>query len=244
MLLGADLQIHADHCNLTYQNLNSQRVLRWRLFLEEHTPTFHHVKGEKNVVADVFSRLPVKTIVGEKSVGPGAPTTDSVFSIELDDPALLDCFLNHPPMEDIPYFPLDCRETQQRQFAVGNLNALRQEKPCQFPVIDMGDNTHLICYQPFPAEAWKTAMPTSMIDDLINWCHITLNHIGMTRSHETISTHFHHPRLKAQMEQRVANCDACQRNKANGPGHGKLPERDALPSLERSRRGLDRTLEN
>ncbi len=102
MPLGADLQIYADHRNLTYQNLNSQRVLRWRLFLEEYTPTFHYIKGEKNVVADAFSRLPVKTIVGEKSVGPGMPTTDSIFSIELDDPALLDCFLNHPPMEDIP----------------------------------------------------------------------------------------------------------------------------------------------
>jgi hypothetical protein len=123
MLLGADLQIYADHRNLTYQNLNSQCVLRWRLFLEEHTPTFHYIKGEKNVVADAFSRLPVKTIVGEKSVGPGAPTTDSTFSIELDDPALLDCFLNHPPMEDIPYFPLDYREIQQRQFTDGDLNA-------------------------------------------------------------------------------------------------------------------------
>jgi hypothetical protein len=221
MLLGADLQICTDHRNLTCQNLNSQRVPRWRLFLEEHAPAFHHVKGEKNLAADAFSLLPVKTIVGEKSVGPGAPTADSVFSIELDDPALLDCFLNHPPMEDVPYFPLDHREMQQRQFTDGDLNALRQEKPHQFPAIDMGDNMHLICYQPLPAEAWKIATPTSMIDDLINWCHITLNHVGMTR------THFHCPRLKARTEQRVANCDACQRNEAIGPGCGELPERDA-----------------
>jgi hypothetical protein len=78
-----------------------------------------------------------------------------------------------------------------------------------------------------PTEAWKIAMPTSMIDDLINWCHATLNHVGMTRSHGTILTNFHHPRLKAQTEQRVANCDACQRNEAIGPGCGELPERDA-----------------
>jgi hypothetical protein len=78
-----------------------------------------------------------------------------------------------------------------------------------------------------PTEAWKIATPTSVIDDLINWYHISLNHIGMTRLYETISTHFHYPRLKARIEQRVANCDACQRNKAISPGRGELPERDA-----------------
>jgi hypothetical protein len=130
-------------------------------------------------------------------------------------------------MEDIPHFPLDHQETQQRQFADADLNALRQEKPCQFPVIDMGNDVQLICHQPLPAEAWKIATLTSMIDDLINWHHVTLNHIGMTRLCETIATHFHHPRSKSRVEQRVANCDACQRNKAMGPGHGKLPERDA-----------------
>jgi hypothetical protein len=95
MLPGANLQICTDHRNLTHQNLNSQRALRWRLFLEECAPAFHCIKGEKNVVTDAFSRLPVKPIVGEKShVGLGeSPTTpDDAFAIELDDPALLDCF--------------------------------------------------------------------------------------------------------------------------------------------------------
>jgi hypothetical protein len=85
MLLGADPQIHTDHCNLACQKLNSQRVLRWRLFLKEHAPTFHCVKGEKNVVADAFSQLPIKPIVGQLShVGPGAPTmSDNVFAIDV-----------------------------------------------------------------------------------------------------------------------------------------------------------------
>ena len=111
-------------------------------------------------MADAFSRLPVKTIVGEKShVGPGAPptTTDDAFAIEMDDPASLECFLNHPPLEEIPCFPLEHREIQQRQFADADLNALRQEKPHQFPVIDMGNNVHLICYQPLPTEALENS---------------------------------------------------------------------------------------
>jgi hypothetical protein len=195
MLLGVDLQIQTDHCNLTCQNLNSQCVLQWHLFLKEQAPTFHRVKGEKKVVADAFSQLPVQPMVGEKShVGPGTPTTpDNVFAIEMDGPALLDCFLNHPPLEDIPCFPLECREMQQRQFADANLNTLRHEKPHQFPASDMGNDA--ICCQPLPNQAWKIAVPTNMIDDLINCHHVALNHIGMTRLHETTATHFHHPTL-------------------------------------------------
>jgi hypothetical protein len=53
-------------------------------------------------------------------------------------------------------------------------------------------------------------------------------YIGMTQLCETIATHLHCPRLEARAEQQVANCNACQRNKAiDGPGHGELSERDA-----------------
>ena len=37
----------------------SQRVMRWRLILEEFGPGIKHIKGEDNVVADAISRLPM-----------------------------------------------------------------------------------------------------------------------------------------------------------------------------------------
>jgi len=55
ILLGQQIVVFTDHKNLTCKNFNTERVMRWRLILEEYGPELRYIKGEKNVVADALS---------------------------------------------------------------------------------------------------------------------------------------------------------------------------------------------
>jgi RNase H-like domain found in reverse transcriptase/Reverse transcriptase (RNA-dependent DNA polymerase) len=57
ILLGQRIEIHTDHKNLTCKNFNTERVMRWRLLLEEYGPELIYIKGENNIVANALSRL-------------------------------------------------------------------------------------------------------------------------------------------------------------------------------------------
>ena len=61
MLLGQNRTVFTDHKNLTTKNFNTDRVMRWRLLLEEYGPELKYLEGHKNIVADALSRLNIKT---------------------------------------------------------------------------------------------------------------------------------------------------------------------------------------
>ena len=61
ILLGHRVIVHTDHKNLTCKNFNTERVMRWRLVLEEFGPELNYIKGENNIVADALSRLDMDT---------------------------------------------------------------------------------------------------------------------------------------------------------------------------------------
>ena len=58
MLLGDKLVIYTDHENLTFRTSSTQRVLRWRLYMDDFDFELKYIEGEKNVLMDCFSRLP------------------------------------------------------------------------------------------------------------------------------------------------------------------------------------------
>jgi hypothetical protein len=63
ILLGQKIVVYTDHKNLTCKNFNTERVMRWRLVLEQYGPELRHVPGEHNIVADgarVYTKTNVK----------------------------------------------------------------------------------------------------------------------------------------------------------------------------------------
>ena len=58
LLKDVKFTLRTDHKNLTYLTLEgSQKVRRWRLFIQEVNFVVEHIAGEDNIVADAFSRL-------------------------------------------------------------------------------------------------------------------------------------------------------------------------------------------
>ena len=116
MLLGANIHVYTDHKNLTHKlsQYVTQRVLRWRLLLEEYNPTFHYLKGPDNVLADALSRLPssmANTLSSTDSSAPARlPPSPPLAKITealtfIDNLELAECLAEMPLSERQPDGP-------------------------------------------------------------------------------------------------------------------------------------------
>ena len=243
MLLGADLHFFTDHKNLTYHNLNSQRVLRWRCYLEEYSPNFHYLPGKDNVLADAFSRLPCLHDEGVEGKSNDelddlgteelhsqfrAKRNDNVesFASLLDEPSVFDCFVNLPQIPQ-QQNPLNYVVLQQNQIADAQLQTLLRDNPQRYQLRDFGD-VQLICYVKDgddPLTQWKIALPENMIQHTMIWFHHVIGHPGNNRLRDTIQARYYHPSLRKKIDE--FQCGICEQHKLSGAGYGYLPEREA-----------------
>ena len=58
MLSGHEIEVCADHENLTHVNFNTEHIMHWHLLIKEFGPELHCTKGTNNVPADALSCLP------------------------------------------------------------------------------------------------------------------------------------------------------------------------------------------
>ena len=126
MLLGADIRIYTDHQNLTHSmtQYTAQRVLRWRILLEEYGPTFFYKQGAQNVVADALSRVLSANMVRESteavesvSLPPANAYVDTHYCMLLEQPDLAECLLVYPEFDEQGGHPFSFKSLMTSQSA-------------------------------------------------------------------------------------------------------------------------------
>ena len=209
-LLGAEIHVFTDHKNLTYSKLTSQRVLRWRLFLEDFSPTFHYIKGNQNVLADTLSRLEINEniIAKEETIAPQSTTTSQSFCLQQDNPILFECFMYHPQLDKIPY-PIDYTHLLQHQKQDKELIQEYQHNS-KYILLQVSQQIQLIAYKQHKQQIPKIVIPKQLLQQMIVWYHLMLNHAATTRLFQTIHLNFYHPNLYHMTEYIVQRCSTCQ----------------------------------
>ena len=210
ILLGQELIIHTDHENLTYKHFNSDRVMRWRLFIEEYSPDLRYIKGELNIAADALSRLDIGNPPMEE-----AHFTEALRSeyYALDD-------------SDLPEtaYPLSYALLGKQQSKDKKLLAVMKKSNSPYlikPFTGGGKTRDLICFKD------KIVVPKSLQSRIVQWYHEYLGHPGINRTEETIAQHLYWPKMRNHITNSVSSCDSCQKNKRNSRKYGHLPEKEA-----------------
>ena len=83
ILLGQQINVFTEHTNLTYKHFNTERVMRWRLILEEYGPELIYIQGNKNIVADALSRLELE--VDKEKISPDVQALSEHFALKKKD---------------------------------------------------------------------------------------------------------------------------------------------------------------
>ena len=209
ILYGQQLNVYTDHANLTYKNFNTDRVLRWRLFLEEYGPILHYIKGEKNVVADALSRLPTDNNHIKQDL-------ESLYmAFESFEQDLNNDFSSHA----LTYSQLDKAQKKDKSI----MKILQQENSL-YHLKDFhggGKTTSLICFKE------KIVIPKLLQRHVISWYHTLLCHPGINRTEETIGQHLWWPKMRDQITNYVHSCPTCQRNKRKHKKYGHVPPKEA-----------------
>ena len=243
MLLGAEIEIYTDHKNLTYKlsQYATQRVLRWRLLLEEYGAKFFYKKGSTNVVADALSRVPTSRLERESqdtywdplfddSNGTYCMTTADPDLAEclLHDPEIAECFLEHPVFDEEGRAPFQFSTLEEYQTKCAALQDTFAREPDRFYKKQFGES-NLICFSQNGLD--KIVLTQELLPKVVRYYHEAMAHAeGIKRLAQTIKQHYHHRHIEAECKRLIDACERCAKYKRGGKVYGESAPRDASVS--------------
>ncbi len=211
ILLGHRIIVHTDHKNLTCKNFNTERVIRWRLILEEYGPELLYIKGEKNIVADALSRLNLMTLEEFQEQYHIEPTSEAMSELFAGDE------------DDVPdSYPLVYRKIYDGQQADQELQDAYLKSD------EYSKRTFKHSDKEFELITWKgkICLPKNLQKRATEWYHSLLYHPGETRMELTIGQHFHWKNMRKTIQRVCRRCAACQETKDRYVKKGLLPIKD------------------
>ena len=222
ILFGYPINIYSDHKNLVYAATmsESQRVMRWRLILEEFGPNIEHIAGVDNIVADTLSRHPSANI-----------EDDDINSEATNKPAeaekvkqLYVANNNSDNNNDDVVFPLTLSvvhaELQlELQNADSKINTYLNDNSSGYKTKRF-DDVELVFYDD------RIYVPSSLRRRALEWYHHYLNHPGGDRLANTLLQVCYWKGLTSQAKKFAKHCKICQRFKRKNKRYGKLPPKE------------------
>jgi len=201
ILLGHEIIVHTDHKNLVYKTFNTERVMRWRLIIEEFGPDLRYIKGEHNIVADVLSRYNLRE------------TEFSLDAFAFDE-------------QDFPEgYPLSFKQIAYEQKRDPNLQAKLTEKDSKYETKKIKHSSFE--YDIIVNGEGKIVLPPSLRKPAAEWYHLFLCHPGETRLELTLRQHYDWRGLRADVVRTCRACPTCKVRKKRDSKLGKLPAKVA-----------------
>lgn len=213
ILLGQKIVVHTDHKNLTCKNFNTERVIRWRLLLEEYGPELRYIKGSMNDAADALSRLPMEDNDKYKDLHKNPEAMAEIFAVDEDE---------IPFPKDV--YPLSYAILAQEQAKDNVINKTLLKKPDTYE--QKAFTTGKLKYNLYVKDD-KIVVPTSLQTRTVEWYHERLMHPGETRTELSITQHYCWKGLRNTVKRVCKKCHDCTVNKPNTKKYGHLPPKEA-----------------
>mgnify|MGYP001306591820 FL=1 len=194
--------------------------MRWRLIIEEFSPTLKYLKGVNNPVADALSRLHLEATPHSECDStvletPSSQNLAEAFPIEEED----------VPTWTLPIaYKLLYKEQVKDKELLKKVKLTSKDYSINTFLKDSQTVRQLITYK------GKIYVPETLQKRLVQWYHEMLMHPGETRTHETVAQHFYWPNMRKTVQKVCKYCDLCQRTKKRTAANskmGKLPPKSA-----------------